>query len=187
LPVPLLLGLRLAARRPRRATLAAFSIAVTVTTLTAVVTVHSHQELMTIAGFSSIDNPRTDRINHSLLLVSITLLMLAAINALFITWSTAIDARQPLTVARALGATPRQITLGLSAAQVIPALPATIIGIPAGIALVAALSNGDPITVPVAWLVAVFLGTLLAVAVLSSIPASLNAHRPVAEVLKADS
>jgi putative ABC transport system permease protein len=187
LPVPLLLGLRLAARRPRRATLAAFSIAVTVTTLTAVVTVHSHQELMTIAGFSSIDNPRTDRINHSLLLVSITLLMLAAINSLFITWSTAIDARQPLTVARALGATPRQITLGLSAAQVIPALPATIIGIPAGIALVAALSNGDPITVPVAWLVAVFLGTLLAVAVLSSIPASLNAHRPVAEVLKADS
>ena len=158
LPVPLLLGLRLAARRPRRATLAAFSIAVTVTTLTAVVTVHSHQELMTIAGFSSIDNPRTDRINHSLLLVSITLLMLAAINALFITWSTAIDARQPLTVARALGATPRQITLGLSAAQVIPALPATIIGIPAGIALVAALSHGDPITVPVAWLVAVFAG-----------------------------
>jgi putative ABC transport system permease protein len=187
LPVPLLLGLRLAARRPRRATLAAFSIAVTVTTITAVVTVHSHQELMTIAGFSSIDNPRTDRINHSLLLVSITLLMLAAINALFITWSTAIDARQPLTVARALGATPRQITLGLSAAQVIPALPATIIGIPAGIALVAALSHGDPITVPVAWLVAVFLGTLLAVAVLSSIPASLNAHRPVAEILKADS
>jgi putative ABC transport system permease protein len=113
--------------------------------------------------------------------------MLAAINSLFITWSTAIDARQPLTVARALGATPRQITLGLSAAQVIPALPATIIGIPAGIALVAALSNGDPITVPVAWLVAVFLGTLLAVAVLSSIPASLNAHRPVAEILKADS
>ena len=187
LPIPLLLGLRLAARRPRRATLAAFSIAVTVTTLTAVVTVHSHQELMTIAGFSSIDNPRTDRINHSLLLVSITLLVLAAINALFITWSTAIDAQQPLTVARALGATPRQITLGLSAAQIIPALPATIIGIPAGIALVAALSHGDPITVPVAWLVAVFLGTLLAVAALSSIPATLNAHRPVAEILKADS
>ena len=187
LPIPLLLGLRLAARRPRRATLAAFSIAVTVTTLTAVVTVHSHQELMTIAGFSSIDNPRTDRINHSLLLVSITLLMLAAINALFITWSTAIDAQQPLTVARALGATPRQITLGLSAAQIIPALPATIIGIPAGIALVAALSHGDPITVPVAWLVAVFLGTLLTVAALSSIPASLNAHQPVAEILKADS
>src|ERR1700747_3405527 len=108
---------------------------------------------MTIAGFSSIDNPRTDRINHSLLLISVTLLVLAAINALFITWSTAIDSRQPLTVARALGATPRQITLGLCVAQVIPALPGTLIGIPAGIALVGGLSHGDPITVPAAWLV----------------------------------
>jgi hypothetical protein len=186
LPIPLLLGLRLAARRPRRAILAAFSIAVTVTTVVAVVAVHSHQELMTIAGFSSIDNPRTDRINHSLLLVSATLLMLAAINALFITWSTAIDAKQPLAVARALGATPRQITASLCAAQIIPALPGTIIGIPLGLALVTALSHGDAITVPAAWLVAVFLGALLAVAALSSLPASLSAHRPVGEILQAE-
>jgi hypothetical protein len=186
LPIPLLLGLRLAARRPWRAALAASSIAVTVTTVVAVLSVHSHQELMTIAGFSSIDNPRTDRINHSLLLVSITLLVLAAINALFITWSTAIDARQPLTIARALGATPRQVTLGLSAAQIIPALPGTIIGIPAGIALVTALSHGDVVALPAVWLVAVFLGTLLAVGALSSIPASLSAQQPVAEILRAE-
>jgi putative ABC transport system permease protein len=187
LPVPFLLGLRLAARRPRRAVLAALSIAVTVTTIVAVLTVHSHQELMTIAGFSSIDNPRTDNTNQGLLLVSIPLLVLAAINALFITWSTAIDARQPLTIARALGATPRQITLGLSAAQIIPALPGTIIGIPAGIALVAGLSHGAIAAPPAVWLVAVFLGTLLAVATLSSIPASLSAQRPLAEILQAES
>jgi putative ABC transport system permease protein len=186
LPIPLLLGLRLAARRPWRATLAASSIAVTVTTVVAVLTVHSHQELMTIAGFSSIDNPRTDRINHSLLLVSITLLVLAAINALFITWSTAIDARQPLTIARALGATPRQVALGLSAAQIIPALAGTIIGIPAGIALVTALSHGDVVALPAVWLVAVFLGTLLSVGALSSIPASLSAQQPVAEILRVE-
>jgi ABC-type antimicrobial peptide transport system permease subunit len=186
LPVPLLLGLRLAVRRPRRALLAAFSVAVTVTTVVAVVTVHAHQELMSVAGFSSIDNPRTDRINHSLLLVSIILLALAAINALFITWSTAIDARQPLTISRALGATPRQVTLGLSAAQVISALPGAVIGLPAGLALVAALSHGDTTTVPALWLVVVFVGTLLAVAALSSIPASLSAQRSVAEVLRAD-
>jgi len=186
LPTPLLLGVRLAARRPHRAILAAFSIAVTVTTVVAVITVHSHQVSMTIAGFSAIDNPRTDRINHSLLLVSSTLLMLVVINALFITWSSAIDAKQPLTVARALGATPRQITASLSAAQVISALPGTIVGIPAGIALVAALSHGDAVPVPTAWLVAVFLGTLLGVAALSSLPASLSAHRPVAEILQAE-
>ncbi len=186
LPIPFLLGLRLAARRPRRTILAAFNIAVTVTTVVAVITVHSHQELMTIAGFSAIDNPRTDRINHSLVLVSVVLLVLAAINALFITWSTAIDARQPLTIARALGATPRQITLSLSTAQIIPALPGAIIGIPAGIALVTTLSHGDVVTVPAVWLVAVFLGTLLAVAALSSIPASLSAQKPVAEILQAE-
>lgn len=186
LPIPFLLGVRLAARRPRRTLLSACSIAVTVTTVVAVVTVHSHQELMSVAGFSSIDNPRTDRINHSLLLVSAILLVLAAVNALFITWSTAIDARQPLTVARALGATPRQITLGLSAAQIIAALPGTILGIPAGIALVAALSHGDSTSAPAIWIAAVFIGSLLAVAVLSSIPARLSTRQPVAEILQAE-
>ncbi len=186
LPVPLLLGLRLAVRRPRRAILAALSIAITVTTVVAVVMVYSHQELMSVAGYSSIDNPRTDRINHGLLLVTVILLVLAAINALFITWSTAIDARQPLTIARALGATPRQIILGLSAAQIFPALPGAIIGIPAGIALVAALSHGDTTTVPAISIAAVFVGTLLAVAALSSIPASISAQQPVAEILQAE-
>jgi putative ABC transport system permease protein len=187
LPVPLLLGLRLAARRPRRAILGAVSIAITVTTVVAVVTVHAHQALMNIAGFSPIDNPRTDRINHALLIVSVVLVLLAAINALFITWSTAIDARHHLTITRALGATPEQISAGLSAAQLLPAIPGAILGVPAGIALVAALSHGDTTTVPATWsLVAVFLGTLLALAGLSAIPARIAARRPVAEILQAE-
>jgi hypothetical protein len=95
----MLLGMRLAARRPRRAILGALSIAITVTTIVAVVTVHAHQESQTIAGFSAIDNPRTDRINHALLVVSIVLVVLAAISAPFITWSTAIDAGSTAEVA----------------------------------------------------------------------------------------
>jgi putative ABC transport system permease protein len=187
LPVPLLLGMRLAARRPRRAMLGAFSVAITVTTIVAVVTVHAHQASQDFAGFSAIDNPRTDRINHALLIVSVVLVVLSAINALFITWSTAIDARHQLTVARALGATPAQISAGLTAAQLIPAIPATILGIPAGIALVAAVSHGDKTAAPGAWsLIAVFFGTLLALAVLSTIPARIGARRPVAEILQAE-
>jgi len=187
LPVPLLLGIRFAARRPRRAILGAFSVAITVTTIVAVVTVHAHQASQTFAGYSAIDNPRTDRINHALLIVSVVLVVLAAINALFITWSTAIDARHQLTVARALGATPAQISAGLTAAQLIPAIPATILGIPAGIVLVAAVSHGDKTPAPGAWsLVAVFLGTLLVLAVLSTIPARIGARRPVAEILQAE-
>ena len=186
LPIPVLFGVRLAARRPQRAILAAISIAITMTTLVAVLTVHTDQSGK-LAGFSAIDNPRHDRVNHALLALSIVLILLAAINALFITWSTAIDARHQLTIARALGATPNQVAAGLSAAQIIPAIPGALLGIPAGIALVSALNHGDTITIPAAWsLIAVFLGTLLAVAALSTIPAHISARRPVTEILQAE-
>ena len=186
LPIPLLLGVRLAARRPRRAILTAVSIMITETTLVAVVTVHAHQALMNISGFSPIDNPRTDRINHALMVVSVVLVVLAAVNTLCSTWSTAIDARHQLTIARALGATPGQLNFGLSAAQLIPAIPGAILGIPAGVALVAALTDGHHVTVPAAWsLVAVVLATLLAAAGLSTIPARISGRRPVVDILRA--
>lgn len=187
LPVPLLLGLRLAGRRPRRAILSAFSVAITVTTLVAVVTVHANQAHQFIAGFSAIDNPRTDRVDHVLLVLSIVLVVLAAINAIFITWSTAIDARHQLTVARALGATPDQISAGLSAAQIISAIPGAIVGLPAGIELVTVVRHGDTTTVPAVWtLIAVFVLTLIAIGVLTAIPARIEARRPVAEILRAE-
>jgi putative ABC transport system permease protein len=186
-PIPLLVGVRLAARRPRRAILSAISIAITVTTLVAVVTVHAHQPLMNVAGFSPIDNPRTDRVNHALLIVSVVLILLAAINALFITWSTALDARHQLTIARALGATPAQLCAGLSSAQLIPAIPGALLGIPAGIALVAALTDGHHVRAPATWaLVAVLLATLLAVAALTTLAAGMSARRPVAEILRGE-
>jgi ABC-type lipoprotein release transport system permease subunit len=187
LPVPLLLGLRLAARRPRRAILSAFSVAVTVTTIVAVATVHAHQAHQFLAGFSAIDNPRFDRVDHVLLVLSVVLVVLAAINAIFITWSTAIDGRHQLTIARALGATPIQISAGLSAAQLISAIPGAILGLPLGIELVAAVSHGTTTTVPSAWsLIAILLGTLLTIAALTAVPAWIQARRPVAQILQAE-
>ena len=41
-----------------------------------------------------------------LLVITITLVVLAAVNAIFITWATALDARHSSALARALGATP---------------------------------------------------------------------------------
>ena len=94
--------------------------------------------------------PRTDHVNHALLAVSVILVVLAAIKALFITWSAAIDARPQLTIARALGDTRTdQRRPDNSAAH--PRLPGIILGIPAGIALVAALSHGYNTTAPSAW------------------------------------
>ncbi|HEX9529109.1 MAG TPA: ABC transporter permease, partial [Streptosporangiaceae bacterium] len=83
--------------------------------------------------------------------------------------------------------TPRQVTAGISASQVIPALPGALLGVPLGIGLFAAANHAGIVTIPPAsWLTAAVLGTLLAVAVLTSIPARIGARSPVAEILQAE-
>ena len=49
---------------------------------------------------------------------------LAAVNIVCITWATVQDSRHAAAITRALGATAGQLTTGLSAAQLFPALPA---------------------------------------------------------------
>ncbi len=68
-------------------------------------------------------------------IITVMLVILAAANTTFITWATVVGARQSSALAHAFGATPRQVSVGLSAAQLLPALPGTIVGIPAGIYL----------------------------------------------------
>jgi putative ABC transport system permease protein len=189
LPVPLLIGLRVAARRPRRVALAALSVAITVTTVVAVVAVHDHQDQVQQAfgRLSALPNPRYASVDQILVVITIVMIALAALNALFITWSTALDARKSLALARALGATPGQVSAGLAVAQMLPAVPGALLGIPAGIALVAAVGHGGALTRPGAGaLVAVALCTPLAVAALAAIPARIGAHRPAAQILAAE-
>jgi ABC-type lipoprotein release transport system permease subunit len=180
LPVPLLVGLRVAARRPRRVVLGAVSIAVTVSGIVAVLAAHADLNADRLE-----DSARIDRLNQVLLLIAITLIALAAVNAVFITWATVLDTRHSSALARALGATPHDISTGLSAAQVLPALAGAVLGIPGGIALFAALSDGP--TIPPLWqLLAVVPGTVLTLAALTTIPARLGARRGVAEILQAE-
>ena len=180
LPVPLLLGLRVAARRPRRTILGIVSIAITVSGIVAVLSAHAGLA----AGGSNPD--RTERLNQVLLTLTITLIALAAVNAIFITWATALDARRSSALTRALGATPQQVSAGLSAAQVMPALAAAILGIPGGLGLVAVV-DPDGVTMPPLWeLLAVVPCTVLLVAGLTAIPARLSARRPIAEILQSE-
>jgi hypothetical protein len=158
LPVPLLLGLRVAARRPRRVALGMASITITVSGLVAALGAHAD-----IADGSN--SVRADRLNQVLLVITITLVVLAAVNSIFITWATALDAKRSSALARALGATPEQVSLGLSAAQVLPALAGAILGIPGGLALLAAADPDSTTTMPPLWqLLAVVPGTVLVVA-----------------------
>jgi hypothetical protein len=182
LPVPLLLGLRVIARRPRRVLLGVASIAVTVS---GVVAVQAGRAAMAAdwEGPSSLD-PQADRANRVLLVITAVLVALAAINAIVITWAAALDARPASALARALGATPGEISAGLSAAQVLPALAGALLGIAGGLALWAVI--GDEHDPTYGQLLAVVPVTVLVVAALTTIPVRLAARRPVTETLRAE-
>jgi ABC-type lipoprotein release transport system permease subunit len=182
LPVALLLGLRLIARRPPRAVLHALSTAVTVAGLVAILTSANVTSRYTAGAH----NLRAERINQVTTTITVMLLVLAAVNTIFMTLATATDARHTSALARTFGATPRQVSAGLSAAQLLPALLGAVAGIPAGVYLYQAATQ-EQLTVPPWWqLLAVVLGTLLAVAALTAIPAGLGARRPVAGILRSE-
>jgi hypothetical protein len=187
LPVPLLLGLRLAARRPRRTLLNMATAALTVTTLVAVLVYHAHTGVQLPGAPAAAGGPPADPVGQVMLVITTVLVILAAVNAIVIAWAAVLDAGHLSALARTLGTTPGQLVVGLCTAQLLPALPGALIGIPAGIGLYAAVSNGGGLTIPpVSWVAAVAVGTLVAMAVLTAIPARLGTRRPVFAVLQAE-
>ena len=184
LPVPLLLGLRVAARRPRRVVLSAVSIFITVSGIVAALAAHAtlDHDAQLVGG----TDPQADRLNQALLVITLMLVALAAVNAIFVTWATALDAKHSSALARALGATPQQVSTGLSAAQVLPAFAGAVLGIPGGLALFAALSGDETANPPLWQLLAVVPMTVLVVAALTTIPARLGARRSPAQTLQAE-
>jgi putative ABC transport system permease protein len=189
LPVPLLIGLRLIARRPRRAVLGVASTAVAVTAIVAVLAYHhaSAGQHGRFDWFAGLADPETGRVSEVMAVLTVVLVTLAAVNAIVAGWATALDARQPSALARALGGTPWQVTGGLSAAQVLPALPGALIGIPLGIMLFTVANGAGVVSVPPApWLAAVVLGALVAVGGLTAVPASIGARQPVAPILRSE-
>ena len=186
LPVPLMLGIRMAAGRLRRAVLSAASIAVTSAGIVAVLTFRAtvDHDLGPAAG--QIGDPVVTRDTQMLVVITIALVALAVLNAVCAAWATVLDFRRSAALARALGASPRQVSAGVAWAQVLPAVPGTLLGIPLGIGLFKAADHGMMTIPPVWWLAAAVLLTLAAVAVLASIPALLGAHRSSAEVLQAE-
>jgi putative ABC transport system permease protein len=188
LPVPALLGLRMVARRLRRAVLGAASIAVTSAGIVAVLTFHStvNYQLSRLTQ-TRLGNPVVTRDTQMLVVITIVVVTLAVLNAVFTAWATVLDSRRTAALARALGASPRQVSEGVAWAQVLPAVPGALLGIPLGLALFKVANHGGDLTAPpVWWLAAAVLGVLAAVALLASIPAQIGAHRPVTGVLGAE-
>lgn len=188
LPAPLLIAFRIMGRRLRRTALSILSVLVTVSGIVAVLIAHSQLNASQIAGTSGLIDPRTQRANQVLLVVTVMLCGLAAINAVFITRAIVQDAKHASAVTRALGATPRQVAAGLSGAQALPALLGALLGLPGGYLLYdAAKHHGQPAAMPAAPdLLAVVAGTMLAIVLLTAMPARFGARRPVAAVLQAE-
>jgi putative ABC transport system permease protein len=176
--------------------LAALSITVTVSGIVSVLFAHATLAVSGSATSAGTADPgladvgfisQTARENQVLLVVTVMLVALAAVNVIFITGATVQDSRHAAAVTRALGATPGQVTAGLSAAQLGPAALGALLGIAGGYGLFTVANQGGSVSQPPAWwLLAALLGTLAAVAALTSIPARLGTRIPVAEALQAD-
>jgi ABC-type lipoprotein release transport system permease subunit len=186
LPVPLLLGTRMAAGRLRRAALSAASIAVTSAGIVAVLTFHATVDHDLGPGAGQIGDPVVTRDTQMLVVVTTVLVALAGLNAVCTAWATVLDYRRSAALARALGASPRQVSAGVAWAQVLPAVPGSLLGIPLGLALFKATDAGTITIPPVWWLAAAVLATLAAVTLLASIPAQVGTRRPATEVLQAE-
>lgn len=118
---------------------------------------------------------------------------MAAVNAIVITWATVLDNRHASALARALGATPREVSAALAAAQVLPALVGAMVGVfPGGLAPFAAINaitsgDSDRATLPPLWqMPAVVPATVLVVTAHTAVPARLGDRRPVTETLQAE-
>jgi ABC-type lipoprotein release transport system permease subunit len=154
-----------------------------------VLTFHATADQRLSGTAGGLGNPVYDRDEQMLMVVTVVLVALSVINAVVATWATVLDARHTSALARALGASPQQVSAGVSAAQVLPAVPGAILGVPLGILLFVVANGGGAkaTTVPPAWwLVAAVLGTVLVVALLTAIPARIGARRPAAEILQAE-
>jgi ABC-type lipoprotein release transport system permease subunit len=183
LPTPALLGLRLTARRPRRAALTTLSVAVAVCGSTVVLYAQTslHAERGNAGGPA---DPQVAQIHAVTTTLSLLLAVMAAVNLVFVTRASAVDARRTLAVARTLGVSPTQAAAGLGIAQLLPAMAGLVLGGVAGSVIFHALSSSNPATPSTAQLTGLALLTLALTATLTAIPARLEARRPIAEILR---
>ncbi len=189
LPIPVLLAVRLIARQPRRTFLTAAALTTAATMVVAAITLQqqiANQQRLRASGGLLAGN-LSGRVTHLVLILGAILVVVSAVNAIFTTWATVIDSERLTATARTLGATPHQITAALTTAELIPALAAALLGIPAGLGIYT-LAGGHlaHTTPPFVLALTVIPGMLAIVSALTAIPARIAATRPIAHALRSD-
>jgi preprotein translocase subunit SecG len=184
MPAVLLLGLRIAARRPRRALLGAASVAVTVAGIVTVLMAHARFDARA-SGPATLPNPVSNEVMQVTTVITIALVLLAVVNAILLTYATLLDTSRSSALSRAIGASAAQVSGGLAVAQMLPALTGALVGTPLGILLYEAVKHGSTMAYPPAWwLASVVIATPLAVGALTIIPSRVAARAAVAPGLR---
>ena len=94
-----------------------------------------------------------------LLVITVALVTLAALNAILTAWATVLDARHASALMRTLGANSRLVSSGLAAAQLLSALPGAILGVRSASGCSRSRPEAGQPSPPALWLVAAVLGT----------------------------
>ncbi|MEH1165486.1 FtsX-like permease family protein [Micromonospora sp. CPCC 205539] len=183
LPTALLIGVRINARRPRRAWLVTVNTLITTTALAAALMALAQERSPVDLGYSKLPDARDERTTQAMILVVCVVCFLALLNTVVSTWTAVLSTRHPLAVTRVLGATPAQAGAGLAVAQLLPAIPGVAAGLLLGI--LTFFAGDDNQHAPASWMLTAGLGVPLAVVMLTAIPAVAAARRPVADTLQA--
>jgi putative ABC transport system permease protein len=191
-PLPGVLGLRSAWRRPGRLLTNAAGLTLGVAMIVVALALRDSLELLARTppepGHAASDAAVAvlyDQIRAIILGTAGLLLLLGTINAVIVATFAARDAARNHAVLRALGATPRQTVTALIVSQLGACAIAVLAGIPLGLGLWSLMDGGDlpPVRLPAAALLLLAVAVPVAFAGIVSVPARLLARRPAAPLL----
>ena len=191
-PLPGVLGIRSAWRRPGRLLTNAAGLLLGVAMIVVALALRDSLGLLSLKpsepGHAASDAAVAilyDQVRAVILATAGLLLVLATINAIIVATFAARDAAGNHAVLRAVGATPRQTVTALVVSQLGACAIAVVVGIPLGLGLWSLMEGGDLPQVSVSTRALVLLAAAVPVvfAAIVSVPARLLARRPVAPLL----
>jgi putative ABC transport system permease protein len=195
LPLPAVLGLRTAWRRPARLATTAAGLALGVATIVVALALQASLRALDAAPVEPGEAATAkataalyDRVTDIIVAAALLLVALAIVNAIVVASFAARDNARNHAVLRAVGGTPRQTAAALVVSQLGAVVAAVVTGIPLGLGLWSLMEGGDlpAVSVPPAQLVLVALLVPVALAGLVAVPARRYARQPVAAQLTTD-
>jgi putative ABC transport system permease protein len=191
-PLPGVLGITSAWRRPGRLLTNAAGLLLAVAMLVVALALRDSLDLLNLRppepGHAASDAAVAilyDQIRAIILGTAALLLVLGTVNAFIVATFAARDAARNHAVLRAIGATPRQTVVALIVSQLVACVIAVAAGIPLGLALWSLMEGGDlpEVRVSAPSLALLAVAVPLAFAAIVSVPARLLARQPVAPAL----